>query len=278
MIVDQFLDRPGQDDGPLVVFPISYEKTTSYLQGTAAAPQAILDASGQVEFYDHGFGGEICEIGIRTLPVLDCTDLSQEDAFDRIRQTAGEVLSAGKCLVSVGGEHTVTIPLVDAAVQEFGQIGVVQFDAHFDFREAYLGDRYSHACVMRRCHEFGVVPLSVGVRSFCRDELDFVTNQSIAYMTGDDVYRTPEHLSVLSNQLPEIVYVTVDFDFFAPSEFSVGTPVPGGPLWYPGVEMIRALFESKRVVGMDFVELCPNGDASAFSAASLIYQVMGFCR
>ena len=132
-----------------VILPIHYERTTSYGTGTKNGPREILAASSQVELYDEELGGEICSVGIHTLPAMELPFARTEEAFAEIRRTASWLAQAGKFFVALGGEHALTAPLVAGIADHHAGLSVLQIDAHADLREATSAIR-SHASAMRR--------------------------------------------------------------------------------------------------------------------------------
>ncbi len=267
------------DSARAVVLPVPYERTVSYGHGTAAGPQAILAASTQVELYDEVLRSEPCAMGIATLPAMDDLPADPEAALAAIEREASTHLARGKFLVTLGGEHSLTLGPVRAVRATFGEIGVVQFDAHGDLRDTYHGSPYSHACIMRRVVELGLPTLAIGIRALSREEGVLIAERGLATVWGHELAGlTLERFRSLLATLPERIYLTFDVDFFDPALLpSTGTPVPGGGNWYPTLDLLRELFSTKRVVAMDVVELAPQTvhPASDFLTAQLTYKCLG---
>jgi len=168
---------------------------------------------------------------------------------------------------------------VAVLVRVFGDIGVVQFDAHADLRADFEGTPYSHASVMRRIAEEGIPSLPIGIRSLSKPEAEYAMESGIPIVWGQELDGVEARLETLLAMLPEQVYLTFDIDYFDPSIVpATGTPEPGGGLWYPTLRLLAKLFEAKRVVAMDLVELAPVGGhpASDFVAAKLAYKCLGY--
>lgn len=284
-----FLLEPPESDyetARAAILPVPFERTTSWGQGTRKGPGAILAASHALELYDEELDTEPCRRGVATLPPLvpDAFDLAE--ALAEIRTEARRVLEDRKFLVVLGGEHSLSLAPARAAATVHGgagEVGVVQFDAHADLRASYEGTPYSHASVLRRIVEDGFPTLAVGLRSLSRPEARLIRDRELPVIWGQDLARDPEgcqkRFVSLLEKLPETVYLTFDIDFFDPSLVpATGTPEPGGGGWYPTLRMLRALFERKRVVAMDLVELAPIGGqpASDFLAAKLVYKCLGY--
>jgi agmatinase len=264
----------------VVVLPVPLERTTSYGKGTAAGPEAILEASSQVEHYDEELGFEPVRVGIHTLPLFDCGHVDLESVLAKLERTAQEHLGGGKFLLVLGGEHTLTQATVKAATEVCGEIGVVQFDAHADLRNSYEGEPLSHACVMRRVLELGLPTLAVGVRSLSQPEAELARTRRLSVVWGHQLASlSVDRFQQLLEALPRRIYLTIDADYFDPSLIpAVGTPEPGGGRWHPTLTLLRRLFALKEVVAMDLVELAPihGQPASDFIAARLAYKCLGY--
>lgn len=263
-----------------VVLPLPFERTTTYGKGTGAGPAAIVRASQAMELWDEELGRETAEIGIATAPAFLPEAFDLAEAMAEIEAEARRHLEEGKFLVSLGGEHSLTLAPVRAARAVCGEIGVVQFDAHADLREEFEGTPYSHASVMRRVVEDGTPTLAIGIRSLSRAEADFARERDLAIVWGHELPAfDPERLRERLAALPERIYLTFDLDYFEPALVpATGTPEPGGGHWLPTLALLRALFAEKQVVAMDVVELAPFGPlpASDFLAAKLVYKCLGY--
>ncbi len=263
----------------VAVLPVPFERTTSYGKGTSNGPAAILRASQSMELWDEELQREPYTIGVSTLPPFLPEAFEMEEAMRELEDECAEHMRAGKFLVTLGGEHSLTIAPVRAARKVFGDVGVVQFDAHSDLRAEFEGTAYSHASVMRRVHEDGVPALAVGIRSLSRPEAELIREEQLPVIWGYQLERAAELFEPLLAKLPDQIYLTFDIDFFDPALVpATGTPEPGGGHWYPTLALLRTLFATKKVVAMDLVELAPFGGnpASDFLAAKLIYKCLGY--
>jgi agmatinase len=263
----------------VAVLPVPFERTTSYGKGTAGGPAAIVRASQAMELYDEELGAEPFRQGIATLPPFLPESFQMEEALAELQAEARRHLEAGKFLVTLGGEHSLTQAPVAATRDVHGEIGVVQFDAHSDLREEFEGTPYSHASVMKRIVDSGLPILSVGIRSLSAPEALVIREKGLPVIWGHQLDRAAELFPPLLARLPRKIYLTFDIDYFDPSLVpATGTPEPGGGLWYPTLGLLRTLFREKEVVAMDCVELAPLGHqpASDFLAAKLIYKCLGY--
>jgi agmatinase len=280
--------EPGDSDyssAEAAVLPLPFERTTSYGKGTAHGPAAILRASQAMELWDEELQDEPYRQGIATLPAFLPDAFPMASALAEIEVACAPHMRAGKFLVTLGGEHSLTLAPVRAARHAFGDVGVVQFDAHADLRDEYEGTPYSHASVMRRVVEDGVSTLGVGIRSLSRPEAELVRERDLAVVWGHELAHDQEAAAARFARglaaLPERVYLTFDIDYFDPALVpSTGTPEPGGGLWHSTLALLRQLFRTKQVVAMDLVELAPLGGqpASDFLAAKLVYKCLGYRR
>ncbi len=264
-----------------VIFPVPLERTTTYMAGTRNGPAAILAASRNIELYDEELGTEPYNtIGIATLPPIDTQDGTLEKVLAELHTAELALLSDGKLPVVLGGEHSLTAPLVAAAAKKFPDLCVLQIDAHADLRESYQGNPASHAAVMRRVVE--ICPaVQVGIRSLSVEEAAAIPKLRTKIYWAKDIVRAaveswvPRVVADLSSH----VYLTIDLDGFDPAYVpATGTPEPGGLDWYQVTSLIREVAAQKQIVAMDVVELLPQpGDhASDFLAAKLIYKTLGY--
>jgi agmatinase len=265
------------EQAKVVVLPVPYDSTTEYKSGTRDGPQAIIDASQYLELYDTELDREISEAGIYTLPEAQPVMSGPEPMVERVYQIAGDLLDKGKLLAMLGGEHSLTLGTVKAYREKYPELSVLHLDAHADLRDQYQGTKYSHACVMRRVWEICPV-VHAGIRSLSREEHEFLSKRKIVPFyaeasTGSDF--ATRGLPTLSPQ----VYISIDLDVLDPAIMSaVGTPEPGGLSWQQVLELLRAVADSKQIVGFDIMELCPQEgpNACAFLAAKLAYKLMGY--
>ena len=260
-----------------VILPFPYEKTTSYIGGTEKGPQAILEASAFVELFDEESGAEAYKQGIHTADALSFVG-DVEDDFKAIEQAVARNLASKKFVVGLGGEHSISFPIVRAFRKYFADLSVLQLDAHSDLRGIYEGSKFSHACVMRRIYEINPHIVQLGIRSQCAEEAAFIKENGITAFYAHNM-RKRDYIKSAVNALSDNVFITIDVDFFDPSVMpSTGTPEPGGFLWNETLDFLREVFKRKNVLGFDVVELSPvNGLVHAdFMVARLIYKLLGY--
>jgi agmatinase len=263
-----------------VIQSAPYEHTSSYLQGSDKGPAAIIEASRFVEFYDEELDQESFMMGgIATLEPLDFTGKFNADAISLIEKATDTLLNDGKFVISLGAEHSVTLGFVKSHAKKFGDITVLQIDAHSDLRFAYHDNIYSHASVMARVHELGLNIVQVGIRAQCKEEADLIkSSPSIHTFYAHQVRSNPQWMEQAIAALGKNVYITIDADGFDPSVIPcVGTAEPDGMFWSETIEFLRKVVNSRNVLGFDVVEVAPKEGQilSEFTLAKLVYKMIG---
>jgi len=262
----------------LTIIPAPLEYSVCYMKGTEHGPQAILDASSQMELYDEELDCCPIEIGVYTRPLLNYQGLDHAAALKVTGEAVREVLQGGQLPLTIGGEHSLSAPLIAAVREYFPDLTVVHIDAHGDLRNEYEGTPLSHACIERRVVDMGIPLTEIGIRSFSPEEAEFMKTQpDVAIVWGYQLARG--NASIPWERLSKHTYVTIDLDALDPSEMpAIGTPEPGGLHWYQMLDLFREICRRTTVVGMDVVELCPmQGQTRAdFLAAKLVYKMIGY--
>ncbi len=262
----------------VLILPVPYDGTTEWRSGARDGPRAIIDASQYLELYDLELGQETHKIGIYTFPEVQPLVSGPEAMIERVYQIGKELITEGKLIVMLGGEHSLTLGMVKAYLDKFPNLCVLQLDAHTDLRDEYMGSKYSHACVMRRLFELCPI-VQVGIRSYSWEEQQFLNQNKlpIFYASGD--IRTAESLAKIISLLSENVYVTIDLDVFDPSVMpAVSNPEPDGLHWTEVLSLLKEVASKRHIVGFDLMELCPQEgpSACAFLAAKLVYRLIGY--
>jgi agmatinase len=270
-------ERSAFDTSNVLIWPVPFEKTVSYGRGTREGPDAIIDASRNMELYDEELCGEPALIGIHTLAAIDA-EREPAEMMRILESEADRLIKTGKFVCMLGGEHSITPPVVRAFARNFSGLSVLQIDAHADLRDSYDGTPHSHACAMRRVVE--VCPaVQVGIRSLSSAEALAIPKLSTRVFYAKDIAGRTDWIDGAVGALTENVYLTIDIDGLDPSLVPfTGTPEPGGLGWYQVLALIRAAAAKRRIVGMDLVELCrsESSDAPSFLAAKLIYKTLGY--
>ena len=267
------------ESSQVLIFPVSYEGTVSYGGGTGAGAMAIVDASRNMELYEEETDAEVYKIGIHTLDEFKPRE-TPEAMMNALYETTKTLLRSGKFVCMLGGEHSVSAPVIRAHAEKFHNISILQIDAHADLRDEYDGTIHSHASIMARLVKDLKIPaVQVGIRSLSSEEAQSLNSiPTKIYWARDIVGRTDWIDSAIEN-LTENVYLTIDIDGLDPSLVpTTGTPEPGGLGWYEVLTLLRKLAEKRRVVGMDLVEFAKtdNSDAPAFLCAKLVYKTLAY--
>jgi agmatinase len=269
----------GFDGSRILVWPISYEGTVSYGTGTGRGAEAIIEASRNMELYDEETDGEVYKLGIHTLsesPSVDPPARMMESLLERAR----ELVASGKFVTMIGGEHSVSAPVIRAHAERYDNLSVLQIDAHADLRDEYDGTPHSHASIMARVtRDMRLPSVQCGIRSISAEEARSLDQLPTRIFWAKDIVGRSDWWEKAVDSLTENVYLTIDIDGLDPSLVAqTGTPEPGGLGWYETIGLIRTLARSKRVVGMDLTEYSyvEGYDASAFLCAKLIYKTLGF--
>ena len=262
----------------ITIIPAPLEYSVCYMKGTQHGPQAILDASSQMELYDEELNCCPIEVGVYTHPMLNYDGMDHATALQMTGNVVREVLQRGQIPLTLGGEHSLSAPVIAAVHEKYPDLTVVHIDAHGDLRSEYEGTPLSHASIERRVVEMGIPLLEIGIRSFSPEEAEFMkTKLDVAIVWA---YQMAKGTATIPwERLSQHTYVTIDLDAFDPSEMpAVGTPEPGGLHWYQVLDLFREICHRTTVVGMDVVELCPMpGQTRAdFLAAKLVYKMIGY--
>lgn len=266
------------DTARYTIVPAPLEYSVCYMKGTERGPQAILDASSQMELYDEELDTCPIEVGVYTRPALDYTGMDHSSALKATGEAVREVLQHGQIPLTLGGEHSLSAPIIATIREFYPDLTVVHIDAHGDLRDEYEGTPLSHASIERRVVDMGIPLLEIGIRSFSPEEAEFMkTRPNVAIVWAYQIARGTA--TIPWERLGKHTYVTIDLDAFDPGEMpAVGTPEPGGLHWYQVLDLFKEICSRTQVVGMDVVELCPmEGQTRAdFLAAKLVYKMIGY--
>ncbi|MBA2734072.1 MAG: agmatinase [Acidobacteria bacterium] len=267
------------DQSRVLVWPISYEGTVSYGTGTGRGAEAIIDASRNMELYDEETDAEVYKLGIHTLdesPSIEPPARMMESLHER----ASELVKTGKFVTMIGGEHSVSAPVIRAHAERYDNLSVLQIDAHADLRDQYDGTPHSHASIMARVtRDLRLPSVQCGIRSISAEEARDLDKLPTRIFWAKDIVGRSDWWDAAVDGLTENVYLTIDVDGLDPSLVAqTGTPEPGGLGWYETIGLIRTLARKRRIVGMDLTEYSyvEGFEASAFLCAKLIYKSLAF--
>jgi agmatinase len=228
-----------------------------------------------MELYDIETDSEVYKVGIYLAEAI--TDFaSPETMVNAVHKTVKEYINRSKVVTMIGGEHSISIGAIRAFNEYYGDLTVLQIDAHTDLRKEYNGSKYNHACAMFEANETTNL-IQVGIRSMDHSETLVMDRDKVFFaheMVTDDFW-----IDNVIDLMTDNVYITFDLDALDPSIMpSTGTPEPGGLFWYETLDFLRKVFEERNVVGFDIVELCPNTNdrSSDFLAAKLYYKMLSY--
>lgn len=267
------------DDAKAVIIPFGLEASVTYGGGTSRGPQAMLDASPELERFDEQLWCEpYRQIGIVTLPEPDIAKPLPK-ALAQLEAIVAQVLKNGKFPMIFGGEHSITAGAIRPFARQYEDLAILHFDAHADLRDGYLGEHYSHASALRRCLDFAHLTLvSCGIRNISAEEIPFLEANHdrihIHWAKDKKDWNIDDIIAPLKG-CP--VYLTFDVDGFDASLMqATGTPEPGGLFWDDAMEIITAAAKHCSIVGADVNELAPIDGMHGynFTAAKLAYKIL----
>ena len=266
------------DRARVVILPVPLDRTTSYVSGTRNGPHEILVASSHMELWDEETGTDVHDIGICTLPEMEFPFAGMDEVVCEIRRVVAEIVARDKFPLILGGEHSITPPVVAAVAAKHPGLSVLQIDAHADLRESFMGTPHNHACAMRRSLEFA--PLTqVGIRSLSTEEAAAVPSLRTRIFYDHNMRDDAAWMDRVVDSLSDTVYITIDVDGMDPAIMpSTGTPEPGGLSWHEITRLLRKVIGKRTVVGCDIVELSPIGGnvAPNFLCAKLAYKILSY--
>src|SRR5262245_19972742 len=266
------------DNARVVILPIPLDRTTSYVAGTRGGPHEILVASSHMEIWDEETQTDVHGIGIATLPEMELPFSTMDEVMAEIRRVTSEIVSRNKFPFILGGEHSITGPIVAAVAARYPGLSVLQIDAHADLRDCYMGTPHNHACAMRRSLEYAPVT-QVGIRSMSTEEAEAAPGLNTKIFYDATMRKDPNWIDRVVETLTGPVYITIDVDGMDPAIMpATGTPEPGGLSWYEILALLRATIAKKTVVACDVVELSPVPGLMApnFLCAKLIYKILTY--
>ncbi|ABO36121.1 agmatinase [Methanococcus maripaludis C5] len=261
------------NDADFVIFGIPFDATTSYKPGARFGPDEVRNASWGLETFSPILKRDLIDVKICDKYNL-LMEGYQSEIINRAYNASKDILEAKKIPVMIGGEHSVTYPVVKAVKSVYNDFAVIHFDAHCDLREEYMGNEQSHASVMRRSYDLTKDIFQFGIRSGDQDEWEFGwanTNISMEMPTKDDIKKIKE--------LEKPVYLTIDIDVLDPAFVpGTGTPEPCG---FTPKELMNSLYLleeiKEKIIGFDVVEVSPHydiGKITSVTAAKIIRELI----
>lgn len=265
----------------VIVVPFGLEKSVSYGRGTKNGPREIIKASHQVELFDEDLNKEPYKfIGIKTLKPFPIKK-NLKEAIEQLGLINKKIISNNKFPLVLGGEHSITPGSIKPFVEKYDEITILHFDAHADLREEYNGDKFSHACAIKRCLDFkNVKVVSFGIRNLSSSEMRFYEKNKkrikIFWSKDKNKWSLKKIKDIFQNKN---VYITFDVDGFDSSVMpATGTPEPGGFFWEDIIPIIKTICKNSNIVGADINELAPikNFNSYNFLVAKLAYKILSY--
>jgi len=254
---------------------VPYDGTSTWGKGADKAFDAFLEAAENMELYDIETDSEVYKKGIHILPVIT-EKHSPEAVYKQCYKTTKKLLNTNKFITFLGGEHSISIGIIDAYREKYNNLSVLQLDAHADLRPEYLGSKYNHACAMHKAAQTCNL-VQVGIRSMDAVEKQYISKNKCFF--AENIYKKEVWMQEAVDALTNNVYLSIDLDVFDPSVMpATGTPEPGGLDWDTIRIFLRKVFEQKNVVGFDIVELAPikNIKYPQFLTAKLYYKLLSY--
>jgi len=265
----------GKEDSRIILQSIPYDGTSTWGKGADKGFAAFLDAAENMELYDIETDSEVYKQGIY-MPEPWTDFAYPEEMYSEVYNRCKGLLASHKFLTFFGGEHSVSIGLIQAFYEYYDNLTVLQLDAHADLRPSYEGTLYNHACALHDAsHNCNLI--QVGIRSMDVSEKQYMDYYKTYF--ADEMHYGRDWIDSSINQMTDDVYITLDLDVLDPSIMpATGTPEPGGLTWYRLINYLQSVFEQKNVVGFDIVELAPIEGLTApqFLAAKLYYKMLSY--
>lgn len=272
-----FMDLPDEyAKGRFVLLPIEYEGKVSYGKDSSLGSREIIKASDQIEYYDEQFDIEACMQGIELLKPLQLANTTPEQMINIVSDKISKFKN--KFVISLGGDHAVTIGLVKGLEKLHNDFSIIHLDAHSDFRYSWNDSQFNHACVSKQISKNHSMAL-IGIRAMDIEEHNEIQQNANIHLIKAYEFGY-EKLKQTLDKLGEKVYISIDVDVFDPSFIrNTGTPEPGGFFWDRVINILKIIFEHKQVIGVDIVEFAPeyNFRSEAFSLAKLVYKIISLC-
>jgi agmatinase len=196
----------------IVILPIPFDRTSTWLKGADKGPAAIIEASRYLEFYDIETDSEVFKKGIFTAKPVQSS--SSSVLIKKTDSAVSKYLKDDKFVVTLGGEHSISIGIIKSYARHYKNLSVLHLDAHADSRDSYEGSRYNHACVIARAREYTSNIVSVGIRSMDVSERSGIDRKKMYF--AHEIHDSDKWINTVVSQLTDTVYATIDLDVFDP--------------------------------------------------------------
>ncbi len=254
---------------------VPYDGTSTWGKGADKGFEAFIEASVNLELYDIETGSEVYRRGIHIPSPISGYD-TPEKMYTAVKKRAEEMLKMDKFCTFFGGEHSISIGIIEAFRHRYQDLTVVQLDAHADLRPEYDGTPYNHACAMHLA-SLSTNLIQVGIRSMDESERKWMNPEKTYF--GSALHKDDHWMEKSVSQMTDNIYISLDLDVLDPSIMpATGTPEPGGMGWYEILSYLRMIFRCRNVVGFDIVELAPIPGLHhpQFTVAKLYYKMLSY--
>ncbi len=263
------------ENAAILLQSIPYDGTSTWGKGADKGFETFLEAAENMELYDIETNSEVYKKGISIIEENN-EESSPEAVYQSVKETTLKLLELNKFLTFFGGEHSVSIGIIDAYRQKYSDLTVLQLDAHADLRKSYMGTEYNHACAVHKASQTANL-IQVGIRSMDTCEKQYLKSDHCFF--AEEIYATTDWMDASIELMTDNVYLTIDLDVFDPSIMpSTGTPEPGGLDWNTTIRYLKKVFKAKNVLGFDIVEFAPieGLKAPGFLVAKLYYKLLSY--
>ncbi|MCG8578612.1 MAG: agmatinase [Bacteroidales bacterium] len=268
-------DYVSLEEANILLQSVPYDGTSTWGKGADKGFEVFLNTVPNLEFYDIETDAQVYKQGIHILPDIK-EQSSPEKVYQSVLEKTKELLKLNKFITFFGGEHSVSIGIIEAYRQKYNNLTVLQLDAHSDLRPSYHNSKYNHACALHKASQTTNL-VQVGIRSMDVVEKPYLDKNKCFF--AEEIYGTEDWMDKSIDLMTNDVYLTIDLDALDPSIMpSTGTPEPGGLSWDTCIRYLRKVFERKNVVGFDIVEFAPIEGLHApdFLVAKLYYKLLSY--
>ena len=274
----------GFKESDYVIFGVPYDKTSSFRYGARKAPFEIRQASWNFESFHIDTKTDLTKIKVQDYGDIDVSDMESSEMVRVVEDFTMKIVKENKIPIAIGGEHSITSGIISALSKNYSNLNVVFLDAHLDFRDSYEGNKFNHACSLRRVADVvGIENVAnLGIRSAEKEEYESALEKKLYFVESQTIRSkgVSAVINEIKKRLSNNLYLSLDFDVIDPSFApAVSTPEPFGLTPYEVLELIRHL--ASRIVGFDIVEVCPpydNGETSLLAAKIIRLAVDEFWR
>ncbi|HEU0085513.1 MAG TPA: agmatinase [Candidatus Paceibacterota bacterium] len=285
-MIKSILNSKNTKEADVVLIGAGYEKTASSHKGTAKGPKAVARClDGLLEFFNPKYKKEVNDfVKIFYQDLGSIGNLSPEKVFSKIKSASEKLISEGKFVFILGGEHSVPVGLLHALAKKYNpkDVTILQIDAHCDLRDddsdySTKPSKLAHSTVLRRASDLGYKIVQVGIRTYSKEEYEYFKNPKNNVTVFEWGLKKPKVEEIIKAIKTKYLYITIDADGFDAAHMpGTGTPVPGGVEWWYGIDLLERAIKKSELIGADIVEVSPVPDSvlTEYSAAELCYRII----